>query len=133
MSNLSRPRDRSRWQAKAACAGRLDLDFIEPSPEEAQQCRVLCASCEVRESCLFEALASGEVWGIWGGLDAKERAWVAAQEGLPDPAMIPAHGTNPRYAKHRCRCGLCRAAHAAYERARRADQRAGTARRYSIR
>ncbi|WIV59038.1 WhiB family transcriptional regulator [Amycolatopsis nalaikhensis] len=112
------------WRERATCRGRLDLDFIDPADEQIDQCRAVCAECPVRELCLAEALTSGEAWGIWGGLDADERAAVAEQSGHPAPTVRPAHGTNARYAKHRCRCAACTAAHAEYERERRARLRA---------
>lgn len=113
------------WRARAACRGRVDLDFIDPrTPAEAAECRGLCAGCPVREQCLAEALTTGEAWGIWGGLDADEREPLAEQQGHPAPAVKPAHGTNPRYAKHGCRCDACRQAHTAYERTRRERRRA---------
>lgn len=113
------------WQTRAACKGRVDLDFIEPkSAAEDAECRALCAACPVRQQCLGAALASGEAWGLWGGLDAEERMRLAERDGHELPAVLPAHGTNPRYAKHGCRCDLCRTAHTDYERARRARRRA---------
>lgn len=33
----------------------------------------VCAGCAVRGPCLEEALANGEVYGIWGGLTERER------------------------------------------------------------
>jgi transcription factor WhiB len=113
----------SEWRTRAACRGRLDLDFIDPTPAEAVECRALCTGCPVAELCLAEALDNGEAWGIWAGLDADERTLLAEQEGHPSPTVRPAHGTNPRYAKHGCRCGLCREAHTSYERARRERRR----------
>jgi hypothetical protein len=113
------------WRTRAACRGRLDLDFIDPTPEQVGECRAICAGCPVREQCLDDALTAGEAWGIWGGLDVDEREQLAEQHGHPAPSVKPAHGTNPRYAKHGCRCDLCREAHTAYERARRERRRAG--------
>lgn len=112
------------WRTQAACRGRLDLDFIDPSDEQAAQCRALCAECPVWELCLANALTTGEAWGIWGGLDADERTAAAEQAGHPAPVVRPAHGTNARYAKHGCRCSACTAAHTEYERERRARVRA---------
>ncbi|TCO64371.1 WhiB family transcriptional regulator [Actinocrispum wychmicini] len=112
------------WRTRAACRGRLELDFIDPrTPTEAAQCRAICTDCPVREQCLGDALAAGEAWGIWGGLDVDEREQLAEQHGHPAPSIRPEHGTNPRYAKHGCRCDLCREAHTAYERARRERRR----------
>lgn len=119
------------WRTRAACRGRLDLDFIDPrTPAEAAECRALCADCPVVDQCRAEALAAGEAWGIWGGLDTIERTQLAERDGHPQPAALPAHGTNPRYAKHGCRCAPCRHAHTEYERARRVRHRARAARRH---
>ncbi|WP_215548352.1 WhiB family transcriptional regulator [Amycolatopsis sp. CA-230715] len=112
------------WRARATCRDRLDLDFIDPTADEIDQCRALCDECPVREKCLTDALTRGEPWGIWGGLGVNERAQLAEEFGHPPPAVIPCHGTNTRYAKHRCRCALCRGAHTEYERQRRARIRA---------
>ncbi|GAA3890411.1 hypothetical protein GCM10022243_64140 [Saccharothrix violaceirubra] len=111
------------WRTRAACRGRFDLDFVEPG-EQLAECLALCAACPVAEQCLAEALDAGEAWGIWGGLDAERREQLAEQTGHPAPAVRPAHGTNSRYAKHGCRCDLCREAHTAYDRQRRARNRA---------
>lgn len=113
------------WRTRAACRSRLDLDFIDPrTPAEAAECCALCGDCPVLDQCRAEALTTGEAWGIWGGLDADERERLAEREGYPAPAVLPAHGTNPRYAKHGCRCAPCRQAHTGYERDRRARRRA---------
>ncbi|MEU5847455.1 WhiB family transcriptional regulator [Saccharopolyspora shandongensis] len=108
-----------RWRSQAACRRRPGLDFIDPAPADAEQCRAVCGACPVRERCLAEALAAGEPWGIWGGLDSDQRADLAERTGYPEPVIVPAHGTNTRYAKHGCRCSACRSAHTSYERARR--------------
>ena len=110
---------RSGWLELAACGGRLDLDWIEPTLAEARLCRAICAGCPVRSQCAEEAILSGEPWGIWGGLDPDQRAALAALIGISGPRMLPAHGTNSRYAKHGCRCLICRAAHTEYEYRRR--------------
>lgn len=41
----------------------------------------------------------------------------------PRPLTLPAHGTRYRYNAFKCRCPLCRADNARYERERRADGR----------
>ncbi|MEV6712009.1 WhiB family transcriptional regulator [Lentzea sp. NPDC051208] len=113
------------WRTRAACQGRVDLDFIEPkSPAEDAECRAMCAGCPVREQCLTDSLANGEAWGLWGGFDSDEREQLAGERGYPAPVAKPAHGTNSRYAKHGCRCDICREAHTAYDRQRRARVRA---------
>src|SRR5882757_9811308 len=111
------------WRSRAACRGRLDLDFIDPAPAQVTACRAICVECPVRDKCLAEALGNGEAWGIWGGHDTDEREQLAARTGHPAPVVKPSHGTNSRYAKHGCRCDLCRQAHTAYERVRREARR----------
>jgi len=113
-----------RWQRRAACRGRMDLDWIDPTTSQLGRCRAVCVSCPVLITCRTHALVNGEPWGIWGGLDPDERAAIAERDGHPLPAVLPAHGTNPRYTKHRCRCSACRYAHTTYERHRRARIRA---------
>src|SRR5690625_3197456 len=119
MSNTVVKQAVSTWHTGAACRERPDLDFIDPEPDQAEQCRTVCAGCPVREQCLADALAAGEPWGIWGGLDPDERAALAERTDAPKPTVLPSHGTNSRYVKHGCRCTTCRHAHTTYERERR--------------
>lgn len=107
------------WTCDAACLGWTDLDWIDPEPDQAQLCRVICAGCPVRAQCLTAALASGEPWGIWGGQDPAQRADIAEASGFPVPTVVPCHGVHARYVHHHCRCAACRRSHAAYERQRR--------------
>lgn len=110
------------WVHAAECYDRRDLNWIEPSPAEEAICRALCARCPVRIDCLEAAMAWGEAWGIWGGTDPAHRHQLAADRGVAAPRVLPPHGTNPRYAKHGCRCDACRSAHTVYERERRLRQ-----------
>lgn len=112
------------WQKDALCVSRPDLDWIEPSPDEADYCRAICATCPVRTQCQAEALANAEPWGIWGGLDTDQRELLAERDGHPLPRVKPSHGTNSRYVKDGCRCPACRSAHTVYDRGRRARRKA---------
>jgi len=38
----------------------------------------VCRSCPVRVDCLLHAINEGEEWGVWGGLDERERAPLRA-------------------------------------------------------
>jgi hypothetical protein len=108
------------WTRLAACRRRwADLDWIDPTPAQARRCRAICGSCLVQRACLSYALVAAEPWGIWGGLDADQRAALARLVGLPVPTVLPPHGFRARYAKHGCRCRACRHAHAVYEHHRR--------------
>lgn len=61
------------WES-AACR---DLDpemFFDPTREATKVARRVCAPCPVRNRCLLDALLSGSVFGMWGGLTETERA-----------------------------------------------------------
>jgi WhiB family redox-sensing transcriptional regulator len=69
------------WRQRAACNG-LDPDmfFVSEDVENRQERRdreaaakAVCARCTVVEDCLSYALAAGERYGIWGGLNSDER------------------------------------------------------------
>lgn len=42
--------------------------------ERAERAKALCRTCDIQPRCLEVALANDEPNGIWGGLDARERA-----------------------------------------------------------
>ena len=71
-----RPLNRSLWRANALCKG-LPLDlFFEPE-NEAEAVKV-CERCEVRHSCLVEAVILSKktpytTEGVWGGLNENQR------------------------------------------------------------
>ena len=41
--------------------------------KERAQAKHICSRCPVRVQCLTHAISTGEYWGIWGGLDERER------------------------------------------------------------
>lgn len=116
------------WHEHAACRQRPELlnswHDARPGSSEAEACRQVCAECPVRLSCALDALQRGEPWGMWGGLDRKDRKAIALSGQFPVPAMVPAHGTDARYKKNGCRCRPCKDAHALYEAMRRERHRA---------
>jgi WhiB family redox-sensing transcriptional regulator len=63
------------WMRQATCLSvDPDLFFPEKShPETVREAKKVCAICPVTLDCLEHALAAKETYGIWGGLDAKER------------------------------------------------------------
>jgi hypothetical protein len=107
------------WTRRAACLHWPDLDWIDPPPDQTGVCRAICADCPVKRQCLAAALVGAEPWGIWGGLDADERADLAYQRGFSVPRVVPSHGVHARYVHHHCRCDACRYVHAVYEHQRR--------------
>ncbi len=61
------------WAQLADCrALDAELFFPETSADEAAAKQV-CTACAVRAACLEHALANGEAFGIWGGLNLRER------------------------------------------------------------
>ena len=73
--------DPSAWRGYAACQGANGAPFYPPvrpekraaKAEREQRAKEVCASCMVRQPCLEQALATGERYGIWGGLTDTER------------------------------------------------------------
>lgn len=83
--------DPDDWTLHAACRGRGDL-FFAPDGQESRaerrereaEAKVVCGGCRVRVECLDEAIRSDERFGIWGGLNARERR--SASRGIPNPS-----------------------------------------------
>ena len=67
--------DHPEWMKRAACEGIGDMFYPEGShaSSEAAAAKRVCLSCPVRVDCLDHAMANDERWGIWGGLDERER------------------------------------------------------------
>jgi WhiB family redox-sensing transcriptional regulator len=65
------------WVLAAACAT-ADPEIFFPTPgKPGLKAKKVCARCLVRPDCLQYALASGQDWGVWGGLDEAERQRLA--------------------------------------------------------
>jgi WhiB family redox-sensing transcriptional regulator len=80
-SRLPAPRwDNWSWQDDAACRD-VDPDlFFSVDSERGLRRRArevlaksLCATCPVSRQCREHALATGEVYGVWGGTTEQER------------------------------------------------------------
>jgi WhiB family transcriptional regulator, redox-sensing transcriptional regulator len=71
----------TEWHDSALCRGEAGRDFYPPFGGERKRERVareqraksICAACPVRSQCLEQAIASGERYGVWGGLTFDER------------------------------------------------------------
>lgn len=67
------------WRQHAACRG-LDVEVFYPSTDElAEEAKVVCAECPVRQPCLEHALSGRERDGVWGGLTERERRRILRQ------------------------------------------------------
>ena len=60
------------------CVGMTDLMFSESKAEQ-QQAKKVCRSCPVATSCLADALARCDYFGVWGGYTGRERREIAAR------------------------------------------------------
>jgi len=67
------------WRKRAACQGIDPETFYPVSDEDAEEAKVICAVCPVRQACLEHALASREREGVWGGATERERRRILRQ------------------------------------------------------
>jgi WhiB family transcriptional regulator, redox-sensing transcriptional regulator len=67
------------WRQKAACQGLDPEIFYPPSEEEAEEAKVICGQCPVRQLCLEHALNGRERDGVWGGRTERERRRLLRQ------------------------------------------------------
>ncbi len=69
------------WRASAACKGidpelffaSEDLPNKQDRIERESAAKAICVPCVVRADCLTYAIAAGERYGVWGGLNPQER------------------------------------------------------------
>lgn len=80
------------WQVDALCSvdkGKKLLvgmffgisDGSQDVPEQ-EAAKALCQRCPVQKECLEFAMITGEKYGIWGGLNHKERAALRRKRAL---------------------------------------------------
>lgn len=56
------------------------MEVFYPSTDElAEEAKVVCAECPVRQPCLEHALSGRERDGVWGGLTERERRRILRQ------------------------------------------------------
>jgi WhiB family transcriptional regulator, redox-sensing transcriptional regulator len=75
----------SKW-SKARCIGEDTKTFFDHEdtrgPKRAlmvNAARRFCQGCPIQRACLTFALENGEMFGIWGGLTANERARLTTE------------------------------------------------------
>lgn len=69
----------TRWQDNAACRGEATAIFYPTKSDDLSSYKLaerICRHCPVKATCLEEALAAGERWGLWGGRTPKQRAMI---------------------------------------------------------
>ena len=94
----------------AACRGcETELWFADSRHRADQLAAIdICKGCPIRQACLDDAIATGDAWGIRGGLTE------AARRRLKSGRALKPHGTTAAYQRHLYRgekpCDLCREA-----------------------
>lgn len=71
-----------RWWHQAACKGKPDHLFDSGGPGRLSRNHeglAICRACPVREQCLQDALATGDTYGIRGGLTGPQRIDLLAR------------------------------------------------------
>lgn len=69
------------------CAGMSDL-FYSLEFDDQELAKTLCRTCLLRPLCLRKAIATNDTEGIWGGYDARERAYYRQLHGLPSTSVV---------------------------------------------
>ena len=60
---------------RTPCEDDPDKWFAEEGSAELGQAKAGCLACPARLPCLSLAEATGEKFGVWGGLSASDRGW----------------------------------------------------------
>lgn len=62
------------WKTRGRCAETdPEVFFPESGNRSLADAQRICKKCEVRERCLEWALDTDERYGVWGGVDERER------------------------------------------------------------
>lgn len=100
-------------RAHGACADRDTAIFFPENEEGEQRAREICAGCPVRTTCLAQALARQEPYGIWGGTTGDERRRMHRELKLPTAAQLR-RNEKRETARRMYACGRSRTAIAQY-------------------
>ena len=80
------------WRDDAKCLEVDDPEMFFPAAriafvlvEQIDKAKAICARCDVAAQCLDYALTTGQNYGIYGGLDEKERRKLARKLGISIP------------------------------------------------
>ncbi len=94
------------WQDNAACKGKTALFFPEPGKNENRTARAkkICRTCPVYEDCLAHVTYNIERFGIWAGMNVKERSKHRAKLGIK-LSSVP-NGYRTKW-ESGCRCHIC--------------------------
>jgi WhiB family redox-sensing transcriptional regulator len=78
LSQRARRPARHDWRTSAACRTAdpelfFPVSSVGPGREDIAQAKAICQSCRVRRQCLQFALATHQMYGVWGGATEEER------------------------------------------------------------
>ncbi|GMQ99165.1 MAG: hypothetical protein BMS9Abin17_1732 [Acidimicrobiia bacterium] len=73
--------DERPWAVFAACKETADVSFFPQTKDEERAALAICSICPVQGECLDHAIELKERYGIWGGLNEKDRRKMAASAG----------------------------------------------------
>jgi len=83
------------WRMNAACKGLDPEQFFSSDDdvytkheraEREAKAKAVCVRCDVRRECLSYAIAAGERYGIWGGMNGQERRALVRNRSTEDKA-----------------------------------------------
>lgn len=94
------------WQDQAVCGTDPDVDpkWFFPARGDTtsvKKAKAACERCSVTDDCLAYALWSGEPFGIWGGLSARQRRALRRENRKTTPIPITRESYNdwPEFAE----------------------------------
>lgn len=61
------------WEERAVCANFDPEIFFGTTARDERRAKGICGTCSVRRECLAAALQDGIDFGVWGGLNERER------------------------------------------------------------
>lgn len=89
-------RDEGYWRLRAACRDQ-DPELFFPvgsagpaALAQIAEAKKICGRCQVRRACLVFAMATGQAYGIWGGLTEGERSQLRRRVAGKQMAAVPA-------------------------------------------
>lgn len=87
----TRPFTPAPWTEHAACADMGPDIFFDGTTRSNREAKAVCADCPVKQACLNHAMAVPERFGIWGGLDERQRRRMR-KWWRPNPKIHCPHG-----------------------------------------
>ena len=69
--------DERPWAVFAACKDATEISFFPQKKDEERAALAICSICPVCDVCLEHALATNERFGVWGGLNERERRKIS--------------------------------------------------------